>query len=118
MSRLGAKVLRERRAVKATTVTITTREDPGFPRFFVPPLRSSVPVMGFEPFTDDYDYVKTPYEVLLQDGSTVQCWPNGGSLHAMDGSGRWWWPKDRVLVRRSLCRKTLADFGEEPRSKP
>ena len=55
---------------------------------------------GWEPFTDDYDYDKAPYEVLMRDGSAVQCWPNAGLMNALDGSGRMWGPDEHVLVRR------------------
>lgn len=36
------------------------------------------------------DYEKDFYEVLLDTGEKVICWPNAGIYNAMDNSGREW----------------------------
>jgi hypothetical protein len=46
----------------------------------------------------DGDYEKQHYLVTTPDGERVVCWPNAGRMHANDGSGRDWWPKDGVGV--------------------
>jgi hypothetical protein len=43
-------------------------------------------------FTPDFDYEKEPYDVREYEGSeVVRCYPNGGMLHAMDGSDRYFY---------------------------
>lgn len=44
-------------------------------------------------FTPDFAYAKAPYEVRTHtDGEIVRCYPNGGWMHALDGSDRWFGP--------------------------
>lgn len=57
----------------------------------------------FVPFTEDYDYEKAFYDVLLEDGAIVKhCWPNNGTLVAMKYVNRVFTHKDKIKVRLSL----------------
>ncbi len=55
----------------------------------------------WQPFTEDFDYEKKFYDVLLPNGTIVeQCWPNSGIMNAIMTKGRYY-PKDNVKVRIS-----------------
>lgn len=51
----------------------------------------------FETWNGEYE--KQDYEVKLEDGTIVRCWPNAGRMVSMDGTGREWAPEDEPLVR-------------------
>lgn len=60
----------------------------------------------WELFTPDYDYVKEPYWVRSpEQPEPVLCYPNGGVMHAMDGSGLWFYPCE--------CEVQLAGWEED-----
>lgn len=51
-----------------------------------------------EPEIWDGSYEKEFHYVHLPDGTKVTCWPNAGTMNAIDGSGRRWRPEDKPLV--------------------
>jgi hypothetical protein len=51
-----------------------------------------------EPEVWDGSYEKEFHYVHLPDGTKVTCWPNAGTMNAVDGSGRRWRPEDKPLV--------------------
>lgn len=54
-------------------------------------------------FTEDFDYDKVFYDVLLSNGEIVKhCWPNAGRMNAINGDGRKWGGEDGVKVRPSM----------------
>lgn len=56
----------------------------------------------FEPFTQDYDYLKIFYDVQTADGKVyLHCWPNACKMHATDASGMSWSISDEIKVRPS-----------------
>lgn len=52
-------------------------------------------------FTNDFDYQKTLYDVLLPNGEIVlRCYPNGGYMHA--DNGRLWDTNSNIKVRETV----------------
>lgn len=47
----------------------------------------------------DGDYEKNIYEVKDSEGKIYECWPNAGRMVALDGSGKEFFPEDKVLHR-------------------
>lgn len=57
---------------------------------------------NWQQFTEDFDYLKEFYDVMLPSGDVVKhCWPNAGWMNAINGDGRKWSGKDGVKVRLS-----------------
>lgn len=69
--------------------------------------------MDFIEFTEDFDYVKDFYEVLLSDGTIVpKCWPNAGLMNATDRTGRSWDANSGIKVRPDAKNLLGFDLGE------
>lgn len=64
-------------------------------------------------FTEDLDYDKVFYDVLLPTGEIVEmCWPNNGFMNAYNNNGQKKWSgKDGVKVRPSLNHPFTASLG-------
>lgn len=61
--------------------------------------------MDWEEFTEDYDYIKKFYDVLLPSGQIIKhCWPNAGKMIATDTTGRIWSVEDNIKVKLSKDR--------------
>lgn len=55
------------------------------------------------PFTEDFDYVKDFYDVLLPNGAEIICFPNGGAMNQID-SDKIYGPQDDIKCRISLTK--------------